>query len=151
MMTTFNSWIAKQCVSEGHVKTICQPAVKTSTMNESILCDYCVGNSPMKQEVKMVGLIGNIGTWELILILLVAVIVVGPSKLPDVARSVGKAVGELRRATSGVKREFEEAILLNDPPKSKDYSQPVQPDPVEDTPKDTTVNESDSQDDANKD
>jgi sec-independent protein translocase protein TatA len=70
----------------------------------------------------MVGFIGNIGTWELILILLIAVIVIGPSKLPDAARSVGKAVGEFRRATSGVKKEFEEAILLDAPAKTNHQS-----------------------------
>lgn len=62
----------------------------------------------------MVGFIGNIGPWELILILLIAVIVVGPGKLPDVARSMGKAMGEFRRATSGVKKEFEDAIRLEE-------------------------------------
>lgn len=94
----------------------------------------------------MVGFIGNIGTWELILILLVAVIVIGPSKLPDAARSVGKAVGEFRRATSGVKREFEEAILLSDPPKSKEPSQQTKQDPVEET----VVDQPTPQDDADK-
>lgn len=95
----------------------------------------------------MVGFIGNIGTWELILILLVAVIVVGPSKLPDVARSVGKAVGEFRRATSGVKREFEEAILMNDPPKPKANSQPVK----EDSTEDAVADQSEPQTDIGKD
>lgn len=92
----------------------------------------------------MVGFIGNIGTWELILILLVAVIVIGPSKLPDVARSLGKAMGELRRATSGVKREFEEAILLNDPPKPKVQSQPIKQESAEHT----AVDESNPQNDS---
>lgn len=95
----------------------------------------------------MVGLIGNIGTWELILILLVAVIVIGPSKLPDVARSVGKAMGELRRATSGVRREFEEAILLNDSPKPKVPSQPVKQEPVEDAAADKSDLQNDSAED----
>ena len=54
----------------------------------------------------MFGFIGNIGPWELMLILLVAVIVVGPGKLPEVARGMGKAMGEFKRATSGVKKEF---------------------------------------------
>lgn len=73
----------------------------------------------------MAGFIGNIGTWELILILLIAVIVIGPSKLPDAARSIGKAVGEFRRATSGVKKEFEEAILMDAPGKSQKASEPI--------------------------
>jgi TatA/E family protein of Tat protein translocase len=81
----------------------------------------------------MVGFIGNIGTWELILILLIAVIVIGPSKLPDVARSIGKAVGEFRRATSGVKKEFEEAILMDAPARSNSKSsEPVREEIVAD-------------------
>ena len=60
----------------------------------------------------MFGFIGNIGPWELMLILLVAVIVVGPGKLPEVARGMGKAMGEFKRATSGVKKEF--ADMMNE-------------------------------------
>ncbi|NLT20026.1 MAG: twin-arginine translocase TatA/TatE family subunit [Syntrophomonadaceae bacterium] len=58
----------------------------------------------------MFGFIGNIGPWELMLILLVAVIVVGPGKLPEVARGMGKAMGEFKRATSGVKKEFSDMM-----------------------------------------
>ena len=44
---------------------------------------------------------GNIGGGEILVILLVALIVFGPDKLPEVARQVGKAVGEAtRRARS---------------------------------------------------
>jgi len=53
---------------------------------------------------------GNIGPWELTLILLVALIVVGPGKLPEVARAIGKGINEFKRATSGVKKEFQDAI-----------------------------------------
>lgn len=66
----------------------------------------------------MWGFIGNIGPWELVLILLVALIVVGPGKLPEVARSLGKAVNQFQKATTGVKREIEEAIRLDDKPGS---------------------------------
>lgn len=52
----------------------------------------------------------NIGPWELILILVVALIVVGPGKLPEVAKSLGKATREFKKATSGMKKEFDEAI-----------------------------------------
>ena len=44
----------------------------------------------------MFGFIGNIGPWELILILVVALIVVGPGKLPEVAKSMGKAAREFK-------------------------------------------------------
>ena len=46
----------------------------------------------------------GIGTTELIIILLVALVVLGPAKLPGIARSLGKALGEFRRVTTDVQR-----------------------------------------------
>lgn len=45
----------------------------------------------------------GIGMPEMILILAVALIVIGPKKLPDLARSLGKALGEFKKATSDLK------------------------------------------------
>ncbi|BBO83535.1 Sec-independent protein translocase protein TatA [Desulfosarcina ovata subsp. sediminis] len=45
----------------------------------------------------------GIGMPEMILILAVALIVIGPKKLPDLARSLGKAMGEFKKATSELK------------------------------------------------
>lgn len=53
---------------------------------------------------------GNIGPWELILILVIALIVVGPGKLPEVAKSLGKATREFKKATTGIKKEFDEVV-----------------------------------------
>lgn len=64
----------------------------------------------------MFGFIGNIGPWELVFILAIALIVVGPGKLPEVAKSMGKAVNEFKKSTSGVKKEFEDAMKFDDPP-----------------------------------
>ncbi|HON38316.1 MAG: twin-arginine translocase TatA/TatE family subunit [Desulfomonilia bacterium] len=44
---------------------------------------------------------------ELILILLVALIVLGPKKLPEMAKTIGKALGEFQRATDDFKREID--------------------------------------------
>lgn len=44
----------------------------------------------------------NIGAPELIIILIIALIVLGPGKLPDVAQSLGKSVREFRKAVSDV-------------------------------------------------
>ncbi len=44
----------------------------------------------------------NIGPGELILILIIALVVLGPGKLPDVAASLGKSMREFRRAASDV-------------------------------------------------
>lgn len=45
----------------------------------------------------------GIGMPELILILVIALIVIGPKKLPDLAKSLGKALGEFKKATSDLK------------------------------------------------
>ncbi len=53
----------------------------------------------------------GIGLPELFLILALALIVLGPDKLPETARKLAKIVGDLRRTTEELKREFElEAI-----------------------------------------
>lgn len=48
----------------------------------------------------------GIGMQELLLILALALIVLGPKKLPELARALGKGMAELRRATEEVKEEF---------------------------------------------
>jgi len=48
----------------------------------------------------------GIGLPELIVILIVALLVVGPKKLPDLARSLGRALHEVRSMTEDVKQSF---------------------------------------------
>lgn len=48
----------------------------------------------------------GIGTWELILILALALLILGPSKMPEVARNVGRTLAKLRQAADEVKREI---------------------------------------------
>jgi sec-independent protein translocase protein TatB len=52
----------------------------------------------------------NVGTPELLLILIVALVVLGPKRLPEVARQLGKAMGEVRRFTANVQDEIEHAV-----------------------------------------
>ncbi len=54
----------------------------------------------------------NIGMPELLVILTVALIVLGPKRLPDVARAIGKAMAEFRKATSGITEELENARAM---------------------------------------
>lgn len=49
----------------------------------------------------------GIGFPELLLILVIAFIVVGPDKLPHLARALGKGLYEIRRATEEVRTEIE--------------------------------------------
>lgn len=48
---------------------------------------------------------GKIGPLELILILSVVLLIFGPSKLPSLAKSIGKSVVELKDGLSGKKKE----------------------------------------------
>jgi Tat protein translocase TatB subunit len=48
----------------------------------------------------------GIGLQELFIILVIALLVLGPEKLPDLARAIGKGVGEFRRATSELKESI---------------------------------------------
>jgi len=50
----------------------------------------------------------GIGMPELLLILALALIVLGPKKLPDLARSLGRGLGEFKRATEEMKSSFNE-------------------------------------------
>jgi len=50
----------------------------------------------------------GIGMPELILILVIALIVIGPDKLPDLARAIGRGIGEFKRATSEIKDSFKD-------------------------------------------
>lgn len=54
------------------------------------------------------GLIGNFGPWELALILLIVLIIVGPGKLPQVGQSLGKALKNFRQAKTDDLDELEE-------------------------------------------
>jgi sec-independent protein translocase protein TatA len=53
---------------------------------------------------------GSLGMPELLLILVIALIVFGPKKLPEVGRSLGKAMREFKRTTEEIKGKFEEQI-----------------------------------------
>jgi Tat protein translocase TatB subunit len=51
----------------------------------------------------------GIGPEELILVLIVALLVLGPERLPRVARDVGRVVGDLRRTSDEFREEFLQA------------------------------------------
>ena len=56
----------------------------------------------------------GIGMPELILILAVALIVIGPKKLPDLAKSLGRALGEFKRATNDLKESIQSETGLDE-------------------------------------
>ena len=56
----------------------------------------------------------GIGLPELVIIIIVALLVVGPAKLPEVARSLGKALGEFRRLADDVKETIEQEMTVEE-------------------------------------
>lgn len=56
----------------------------------------------------------GIGMPELIIIMVIALIVIGPQKLPELARSLGKGMSEFKRASEGFKQAMEESAKTVD-------------------------------------
>jgi Tat protein translocase TatB subunit len=52
----------------------------------------------------------GIGMPEMIMILAIALVVIGPKKLPELAKSLGRALGELKKAT----RDFKESMEFDE-------------------------------------
>ncbi len=62
----------------------------------------------------------GIGMPEMILILAIALIVIGPKKLPDLAKSLGRAMNEFKRATREIKESIDVGEDLKDVKQSFD-------------------------------
>ena len=88
----------------------------------------------------------GIGMPELLLILALALIVLGPKKLPELAKALGKGLAEFRRATDEIKDEFKQmeheidesstaATSKNDPPIEKPADSPPPTTPPDSTEK----------------
>jgi sec-independent protein translocase protein TatB len=50
----------------------------------------------------------GIGFQELLLIFIIALVVVGPNKLPELAKTLGKGLAEFKRATNDIKQSFDQ-------------------------------------------
>ena len=53
---------------------------------------------------------GNIGFPELVIIFVVALLVFGPKRLPELGRSLGRGIAEFRRASTDLKNSIEREI-----------------------------------------
>jgi Tat protein translocase TatB subunit len=61
---------------------------------------------------------GNLGFAELLMVFAVALVIFGPRKLPEIGRTIGKALGEFRRATNDLKNTLEEEVRVDEVKKS---------------------------------
>lgn len=66
----------------------------------------------------------GLGFWEIAIILAIALIVLGPSKLPELARGLGKGLREFRKATEDFKATVEEEVNRPDASKKRLPSDP---------------------------
>src|SRR5215467_10700662 len=57
---------------------------------------------------------GSIGMPELIIIFVIALIIFGPRKLPEIGRSLGKSLAEFKKASNELKHTLEEEIRLEE-------------------------------------
>lgn len=57
---------------------------------------------------------GSLGVPELLLIFVVVLIVFGPRRIPEIGRTLGKALGEFRKATDDLKSSIEREVRLEE-------------------------------------
>ncbi|HQT95570.1 MAG: twin arginine-targeting protein translocase TatB [Acidobacteria bacterium 21-70-11] len=57
---------------------------------------------------------GSLGLPELLMIFVVALLLFGPRKLPEIGRTLGKAMNEFKRATNDLQRSLEEEIAVDE-------------------------------------
>jgi TatA/E family protein of Tat protein translocase len=69
---------------------------------------------------------GGLGFTELFFIFVLALIIFGPRKLPELGKTLGEALGQFKRASEDFKRSWEQEVEL-------EKRRPVQPKPAENT------------------
>jgi sec-independent protein translocase protein TatA len=57
---------------------------------------------------------GSIGMPELIVVFVIALVVFGPRRLPEIGHSLGRAIAEFKRATNELQRTLEEEVRAED-------------------------------------
>jgi sec-independent protein translocase protein TatA len=68
---------------------------------------------------------GSIGMPELIIIFVIALIIFGPRKLPELGRSLGKSLAEFKRASNELKSTLEEEIRIEEHQQRAEATRPV--------------------------
>jgi TatA/E family protein of Tat protein translocase len=60
--------------------------------------------------------VGNIGAPEIIVVLVLALLIFGPNRLPQLGRQIGRAMREFRQATADIQKDFDLALNEDDEP-----------------------------------
>lgn len=78
---------------------------------------------------------GSIGMQELIIIFVIALIIFGPRKLPELGKSLGRSIAEFKRASNELRNTLEDEIRIDEQKQTKTAPAPAQgPTPVESQP-----------------
>ena len=72
---------------------------------------------------------GSIGMPELIIILVIALIIFGPRKLPELGKSLGKSINEFKRASADLQNTLEQEIKLEEQQQKDRVATPPPPAP----------------------
>ena len=70
---------------------------------------------------------GSIGMPELLIILTLALIIFGPRKLPELGRSLGKSLGEFKRASNELRNTLDEEIRIEEERSQRPAARPAEP------------------------
>jgi sec-independent protein translocase protein TatA len=81
---------------------------------------------------------GSIGMPELIIILVIALIIFGPRKLPELGRSLGRSINEFKKASNELRSTLEEEIRVEEQKERTQTAAPATPPPAT-PPVDATV------------
>ena len=74
-------------------------------------------------------MLGSIGMPELMIILVIALIIFGPRKLPELGRSLGRSLKEFKRASNELQNTLDEEIRIEEE-RSAERQKPPEPAPV---------------------
>ena len=80
---------------------------------------------------------GSIGMPEMLVILVIALIIFGPRKLPELGKSLGKSLAEFKRASNELKSTLEEEIRVEEQQNARRATAPPLPPSATTTPSPT--------------
>lgn len=74
-------------------------------------------------------MLGSIGMPELIIIFVVALVIFGPKKLPELGRSLGRSLSEFKRASNELKNTLEEEVRVEEQREQRAAAEKATPPP----------------------